>query len=72
MGCRDAHLDQAQVLGKRIQWRGWTFRSRSDQFKAAFAELATNQVWGKLVLVIDESLVAIKVGGSLPPMAVFQ
>lgn len=91
MGGRNAELDLAQVLGKRIQLLGSTLRSRSDQFKAdlmsdlgqhiwplfsegrlspqlaktfpitdaeaAFAELATNQVSGKLVLVIDESLV---------------
>ncbi|MET0948919.1 MAG: NAD(P)H-quinone oxidoreductase [Pseudomonas sp.] len=91
MGGREAQLDLAQVLGKRIQLLGSTLRSRDDQFKAdllldlahnvwplfnegrlnpqlarsfpisdaeaAFAELATNQVSGKLVLVIDESLV---------------
>jgi len=91
MGGRDAQLDLAQVLGKRIQLLGSTLRSRSDQFKAdlfsdlsqhvwplfvegrlspqlaktfpikdaeaAFAELATNQISGKLVLVIDETLV---------------
>jgi len=91
MGGREAQLDLAQVLGKRIQLLGSTLRSRDDQFKAdllldlahnvwplfsegrlnpqlarsfpisdaeaAFAELATNQVSGKVVLVIDESLV---------------
>ena len=91
MGGREAQLDLAQILGKRIQLLGSTLRSRDDQFKAdllldlahnvwplftegrlkpqlarsfavkdaeaAFAELATNQVSGKLVLVIDESLV---------------
>ncbi|MGV8917628.1 MAG: zinc-binding dehydrogenase [Pseudomonas sp.] len=91
MGGREAQLDFAQVLGKRIHILGSTLRSRDDQFKAdllsdlnqhvwplftegrlkpqlaktfaiikaeeAFAELATNQVSGKLVLVIDESLV---------------
>ncbi|BBH34812.1 MULTISPECIES: zinc-binding dehydrogenase [unclassified Pseudomonas] len=90
MGGREAQLDLAQVLGKRIQLLGSTLRSRNDQFKAdliselgqqvwplfadkrlspqlakvfaikdaeaAFAELATNKVSGKLVLVIDESL----------------
>jgi putative PIG3 family NAD(P)H quinone oxidoreductase len=91
MGGREAQLDLAQVLVKRVQILGSTLRSRDDQFKAdllsdlsqhvwplfvegrlkpqlartfpikdaeaAFAELATNQVSGKLVLVIDESLV---------------
>ncbi|SEN03889.1 putative NAD(P)H quinone oxidoreductase, PIG3 family [Pseudomonas sp. ok272] len=91
MGGREATLDLAQVLAKRIQLLGSTLRSRDDQFKAdllsdlhqhvwplfaegrlspqlaktfpiedadaAFAELASNQVAGKLVLVIDESLV---------------
>ncbi|MFN3355626.1 MAG: zinc-binding dehydrogenase [Pseudomonas sp.] len=90
MGGREAQLDLAQVLGKRIQLLGSTLRSRSDPFKAdllcdlrqqvwplfaegrlspqlartfaikdaeaAFAELATNQISGKLVLVIDESI----------------
>jgi len=91
MGGREAPLDLAQVLAKRIQLLGSTLRSRDEQFKAdllsdlrqyvwplfaegrlspqlartfpikdaeaAFAELATNRVSGKLVLVIDESLV---------------
>ncbi|MGE8348924.1 MAG: NAD(P)H-quinone oxidoreductase [Pseudomonas protegens] len=90
MGGREAQLDLAQVLAKRIQLLGSTLRSRNEQFKAdllsdlgqnvwplfsegrlspqlaktfpiqdaeaAFAELATNQVSGKLVLVIDSSL----------------
>jgi putative PIG3 family NAD(P)H quinone oxidoreductase len=90
MGGREAKLDLAQVLTKRVQLLGSTLRSRSDQFKAdlfsdlrqhvwplfaegrlspqlaktyaikdaeaAFAELASNKVAGKLVLVIDESL----------------
>ncbi|MGF6487294.1 zinc-binding dehydrogenase [Pseudomonas frederiksbergensis] len=91
MGGREAQLDLAQVLAKRVQLMGSTLRSRDEQFKAdlfsdlgrhvwplfaegrlspqlartfaikdaeaAFAELATNKVSGKLVLVIDESLV---------------
>ncbi|MBC3778176.1 zinc-binding dehydrogenase [Pseudomonas sp. SWRI99] len=90
MGGREAKLDLAQVLAKRVQLLGSTLRSRSDQFKAdllsdlgqqvwplfaegrlrpqlakafavrdaeaAFAELASNTVAGKLVLVIDERL----------------
>ncbi|MGE1094786.1 zinc-binding dehydrogenase [Pseudomonas zeae] len=90
MGGREAKLDLAQVLAKRVQLLGSTLRSRDDQFKAdllsdlgqqvwplfaegrlspqlakafavkdaeaAFAELASNKVAGKLVLVIDESL----------------
>jgi putative PIG3 family NAD(P)H quinone oxidoreductase len=90
MGGREAKLDLAQMLGKRVQLLGSTLRSRDDQFKAdllrdlgqqvwplfaegrlspqlakafavkdaeaAFAELASNTVAGKLVLVIDESL----------------
>ncbi|AWY40541.1 NAD(P)H-quinone oxidoreductase [Pseudomonas putida] len=90
MGGREAKLDLAQVLAKRVQVLGSTLRSRSDQFKAdlisdlrvhvwplfaekrlspqlakafaikdaeaAFAELASNTVAGKVVLVIDESL----------------
>ncbi|MGE7963505.1 zinc-binding dehydrogenase [Pseudomonas sp. NPDC089918] len=91
MGGREAQLDLAQVLAKRVQLLGSTLRNRDEQFKAdlfsdlgqhvwplfaegrlspqlartfaikdaeaAFAELATNKVSGKLVLVIDESLV---------------
>ncbi|MDP0919184.1 zinc-binding dehydrogenase, partial [Klebsiella pneumoniae] len=34
MGGREAKLDLAQVLGKRVQLLGSTLRSRSDQFKA--------------------------------------
>ncbi|MNQ73125.1 Zinc-binding dehydrogenase [compost metagenome] len=90
MGGREARLDLAQVLAKRVQLLGSTLRSRDDQFKAdlfsdlsqhvwplfaegrlspqlartfpikdaetAFAELASNTVAGKVVLVIDESL----------------
>jgi NADPH:quinone reductase-like Zn-dependent oxidoreductase len=90
MGGREAKLDLAQVLAKRVQLLGSTLRSRDDQFKAdlfsdlsqhvwplfaegrlspqlakafpvkdaeaAFAELASNKVAGKLVLVIDDSL----------------
>ena len=90
MGGREAQLDLAQVLAKRVQVLGSTLRSRDDQFKAdllsdlgqqvwplfaegrlspqlakafavkdaeaAFAELASNTVAGKLVLVIDDSL----------------
>lgn len=90
MGGRNAQLDLAQVLGKRIQLLGSTLRSRDDQFKAdlisdlgqqvwplfsegrlspqlartfpveqaeaAFETLASNQVSGKVVLIIDPSL----------------
>ncbi|WP_411389365.1 zinc-binding dehydrogenase [Pseudomonas sp. MPB23] len=90
MGGREAQLDLAQVLGKRVQLLGSTLRSRDDQFKAdlfsdlglhvwplfaegrlspqlaetfpikdadaAFEVLASNQISGKLVLVIDETL----------------
>ncbi|MDF9777672.1 zinc-binding dehydrogenase [Pseudomonas baetica] len=90
MGGREAKLDLAQVLAKRVQLLGSTLRSRDDQFKAdlfsdlrlhvwplfaegrlspqlartfaitdaeaAFAELASNTVAGKVVLVINESL----------------
>lgn len=91
MGGREAQIDLAQMLAKRVQVVGSTLRNRDDQFKAdllsdlgqqvwplfaeqrlspqlaktfaikdaeaAFAELAGNQVSGKLVLVIDASLV---------------
>ncbi|MBS7663248.1 NAD(P)H-quinone oxidoreductase [Pseudomonas lalucatii] len=90
MGGRQAELDLALLLGKRIQLIGSTLRSRDEQFKAdllrelqqqvwplfaegrlkpqlmrsfppeeaelAFAELAGNQVSGKLALLIDGSL----------------
>ena len=91
MGGRNAQLDLAQVLAKRVQLLGSTLRSRDDQFKAqllselnqhvwplftegrlspqlaktfpveqaeaAFNELADNNVSGKLVLLIDKTLV---------------
>ena len=90
MGGREAQLDLAQVLVKRVQLIGSTLRSRDDGFKAdllsdlgrhvwplfaegrlkpqlartfpikeaetAFDTLATNEVSGKIVLLIDESL----------------
>lgn len=90
MGGREAKLDLAQMLAKRVQLLGSTLRSRGDQFKAdllsdlgqhvwplfaegrlrpqlarvfavkdaeaAFAQLASNTVAGKLVLVINEGL----------------
>lgn len=90
MGGREAQLDLALVLAKRLQLCGSTLRNRDEQFKAdllsdlsqhvwplfaggrlkpqlersfpmkeaelAFAELASNKVAGKLVLLIDESL----------------
>ncbi|MDR3409731.1 MAG: zinc-binding dehydrogenase, partial [Formivibrio sp.] len=91
MGGREAKLDLAQVLAKRVQLIGSTLRSRDEQFKAdllsdlgqhvwplfaegrlkpqvartfaiadaeaAFAELATNNVSGKVVLIVDSSLI---------------
>lgn len=90
MGGREAQLDLAQVLVKRVQLIGSTLRSRDEGFKAdllsdlglhvwplfaegrlkpqlartfpiqeaeaAFDTLATNEVSGKIVLLIDESL----------------
>lgn len=90
MGGREAKLDLAQVLGKRIQLIGSTLRNRDDRFKAellrdlrqqvwplfgegrikpqlertfalkdseaAFEALASNQVTGKVVLLIDPEL----------------
>lgn len=90
MGGRQAELDLAKLLGKRVQLVGSTLRSRSDAFKArimqelgehvwplfaqgrlktqvwqrftadqhekALATLSSNEVAGKLVLVIDASL----------------
>ncbi|MGK9541597.1 zinc-binding dehydrogenase, partial [Salmonella enterica subsp. enterica] len=45
MGGRDAQLDLAQVLGKRIQLLGSTLRSRSDEFKAGLLSDLSQQVW---------------------------
>ncbi len=90
MGGREAQLDLAQLLGKRIQLTGSTLRTRDTEFKAqliaelglkvwplfsagklraqlertfpigdaeaAFEALASNQVQGKVVLVVDPSL----------------
>lgn len=90
MGGREAQLDLAKVLGKRLQLIGSTLRNRDDRFKAellhelqrqvwplfaerrlkpqlersfalkdceqAFELLASNQVTGKLALVIDATL----------------
>ncbi|BCG26269.1 NAD(P)H quinone oxidoreductase [Pseudomonas tohonis] len=90
MGGRQAELDMALVLGKRIQLIGSTLRNRDDAFKAdllrdlgqhawplfgegrlkpqlersfaakdveaAFAALGSNQVSGKVVVLLDVSL----------------
>ncbi|MFC2974190.1 NAD(P)H-quinone oxidoreductase [Azotobacter bryophylli] len=90
MGGREATLDLAKLLGKRVQLIGSTLRNRDDLFKGeligelcqnvwplfaegrlqprlersfaakdveeAFESLASNQVAGKLALLIDESL----------------
>jgi len=90
MGGREAELDLAKVLGKRIRLIGSTLRNRSVEFKAktmlaleekvwplfakgqlsvnlerrfaaqnaeaAFAALESNEVNGKVVLVLDEGL----------------
>lgn len=45
MGGREATLDLAQVLGKRIQLTGSTLRNRDDQFKADLLRDLQQQVW---------------------------
>lgn len=45
MGGREATLDLAQVLGKRIQLIGSTLRNRDDQFKADLLRDLQQQVW---------------------------
>ncbi len=45
MGGREAQLDLAQVLGKRIQLLGSTLRSRDDQFKADLVSDLSQHVW---------------------------
>ena len=45
MGGREAKLDLAQVLGKRIQLTGSTLRNRDDQFKADLLHDLQQQVW---------------------------
>ncbi|MPT20975.1 MAG: NAD(P)H-quinone oxidoreductase [Pseudomonas sp.] len=45
MGGREASLDLAQVLGKRIQLTGSTLRNRDDQFKADLLRDLQQQVW---------------------------
>jgi putative PIG3 family NAD(P)H quinone oxidoreductase len=45
MGGREAQLDLAQVLGKRIQLLGSTLRSRDDQFKADLLSDLGQYVW---------------------------
>ncbi|MGV8843708.1 MAG: zinc-binding dehydrogenase [Pseudomonas sp.] len=90
MGGREAPLDMAQILTKRVRLIGSLLRSRDEQFKAdllrdlgqhvwplfaegrltaqlvqtfaakdadaAFDQLASNTICGKLVLLIDENL----------------
>ena len=45
MGGREAKLDLAQVLAKRVQLLGSTLRSRDDQFKADLLSDLGQQVW---------------------------
>ncbi len=45
MGGRQAGIDLAQVLGKRIQLLGSTLRSRDDQFKADLLSDLGQHVW---------------------------
>mgnify|MGYP000034039667 CR=1 FL=1 len=45
MGGREAKLDLAQVLSKRVQLLGSTLRSRDDQFKADLLSDLNQQVW---------------------------
>ena len=45
MGGREATLDLAQVLGKRIALIGSTLRNRDDRFKADLLHDLQQQVW---------------------------
>ncbi|MCW1936240.1 zinc-binding dehydrogenase [Pseudomonas sp. MDMC_285] len=45
MGGREATLDLAQVLGKRVQLIGSTLRNRDDSFKADLLHDLQQQVW---------------------------
>ena len=45
MGGREAQLDLAQVLAKRVQLLGSTLRNRDDQFKADLLSDLGQQVW---------------------------
>ena len=45
MGGREAQLDLAQVLGKRVHLLGSTLRSRNDQFKADLLSDLGQHVW---------------------------
>ncbi|MCY1424968.1 putative NAD(P)H quinone oxidoreductase, PIG3 family [compost metagenome] len=45
MGGREAQLDLAQVLAKRVQVLGSTLRNRDDQFKADLLSDLGQQVW---------------------------
>ncbi|WP_139134425.1 zinc-binding dehydrogenase, partial [Bacillus velezensis] len=45
MGCREAQLDLAQVLAKRVQLLGSTLRCRDDQFKADLFSDLSQHVW---------------------------
>ena len=62
MGGREATLDLALVLGKRIQLTGSTLRNRDDQFKADLLHDLQQQVWplfgeGRLKPQLERSFV---------------
>jgi NADPH:quinone reductase-like Zn-dependent oxidoreductase len=45
MGGREAQLDLAKLLGKRVQLIGSTLRNRDDAFKGELIDELRRQVW---------------------------
>ncbi|GAB3394100.1 MDR/zinc-dependent alcohol dehydrogenase-like family protein [Azotobacter armeniacus] len=74
MGGREAQLDLAKLLGKRVQLIGSTLRNRDDAFKGELIDELRQQVWplfaeGLLDPRLEHSFVAGDVGAAFEMLA---
>ncbi|SEQ58076.1 putative NAD(P)H quinone oxidoreductase, PIG3 family [Azotobacter beijerinckii] len=74
MGGREAQLDLAKLLGKRVQLIGSTLRTRDDRFKGELIDELRQQVWplfgeGRLDPRLEHSFAAKDVGAAFEMLA---
>lgn len=74
MGGREAQLDLAKLLGKRVQLTGSTLRNRDDVFKGELIDELRRQVWplfaeGRLDPRLEHSFAAKDVGMAFERLA---
>ncbi|SFK87332.1 zinc-binding dehydrogenase [Azotobacter beijerinckii] len=74
MGGREAQLDLAKLLGKRVQLIGSTLRTRDDRFKGELIDELRRQVWplfgeGRLDPRLEHSFAAKDVGAAFEMLA---